>query len=758
MLVVRRVLMCLGMVVSGLGWTSSQASGASSPPITLQPGGLTKFQPIAPTRMLDTRTGNGAPAVKVGPGQTVTVQIAGRGGVPTSGAAAVSVNLTVTQPSTASYVTVWPAGQSRPKASILNFGGGQTIANSTVVGLSSSGKISLFNSSGSTHLLADVSGWFPVGGTFNAIAPARLLDTRTGNGAAAIKVGPGESISVQIAGRGGIPATGVSAVSVNLTATAETRSGYLTAWPTGWTRTTASILNFRASTSIANSAVVGLGSGGQLSLFNSSGSTHLIVDVSGWFPFGGSFVEMAPERLLDTRTGIGADPVQVGPGETVTVQIWGRGGIPDGGVSAVSVNVTATTETENGFLTAWPSDQTRPRVSTLNFRAGQTVANSTIVGLSPSGQISIYNSSGFTNILADISGYFYSEFFFTEQIEPGTSSTCALNSRGYVKCWGYNDAGQLGVRSRDDSSTPLSVVDLSRVVQITSGTAFHCALLETGAAKCWGANEEGQLGDGTTTDATAPVSVVGLSNAVWLDAGDQHACAVLSDGTAQCWGRNEEGQLGDGSLVRRTQPVQVSGLSGVSSITAGGGHSCALHGSGGLSCWGRGVDGQLGDDAFSNETTPVSVANISTAIQVSAGTYHTCAALADGAAQCWGNNEVGQLGDGTNLASGAPADVVGIGNAVSLAGGLWHSCALLDNGQVRCWGEGTWGALGDGLETDSNEPVAVANVWNSTYLACGERACTMIDSGVPKFWGDLPNSWSETGSSTTPVNVIGLYR
>ena len=161
---VRRAV-AAGLLLSAVGVSvgvGGSVAGATGP--------LT-IHSIRPVRLLDTRSGNGAPAVKVGPGQKITVQITGREGLPTSGVSAVSVNFTVTAPTVATYVTAWPAGEARPTASTLNAAAGQTIANSTIVKLSPSGQIDIYNSSGSTHVLADVNGWFPTGSHFTGVTP-----------------------------------------------------------------------------------------------------------------------------------------------------------------------------------------------------------------------------------------------------------------------------------------------------------------------------------------------------------------------------------------------------------------------------------------------------------------------------------------------------------------------------------------------------------------------------------------------------------
>jgi hypothetical protein len=125
------------------------------------------FVPLVPARLLDTRPGGATIDGKfsgsgaVGPGQTLTLTVTGRGGVPASGVGAVALNVTVTEPTTAGFITVWPTGTTRPTASNLNFVAGQTIPNMVIATIGTNGQVSLFNSAGATHLVVDVLGTFP---------------------------------------------------------------------------------------------------------------------------------------------------------------------------------------------------------------------------------------------------------------------------------------------------------------------------------------------------------------------------------------------------------------------------------------------------------------------------------------------------------------------------------------------------------------------------------------------------------------------
>ena len=126
----------------------------------LPPGDGVPYHSLVPARILDTRFAVGAPAAKIGPGVTLPVQITGQGGVPATGVSAVVVNVTVTEPTAGSFLTAWPAGQTRPVVSSLNYSPGQTVPNLVAVKVGEDGRVNLYNHSGSTHVVADVAGWF----------------------------------------------------------------------------------------------------------------------------------------------------------------------------------------------------------------------------------------------------------------------------------------------------------------------------------------------------------------------------------------------------------------------------------------------------------------------------------------------------------------------------------------------------------------------------------------------------------------------
>jgi hypothetical protein len=372
---------------------SAPAATASAPTAALAPS-TSGFHPIAPVRVVDTRTSLGGASLHALDTRTVT--LAGIGTIPASGVMAVAINVTAVHPSAAGYFTVWPAGSPRPPTSNLDFAADETRANGIVTAVDVTGKISIFNAFGTVDLIVDVTGWFS--SDFIGVAPTRVLDTRTTTILAA-----GETRSVPIAGHAGVPGSGVAAVAVTVTVTDATGQGFVSVWPDGTAWPGASAANFDRGSTIAATALVGLGAGGGISITAGGSATDVIIDVMGYFD-----AEFTPatSRLFDTRDGTGTCGLFFASGETRTISIAGRGTVPGGSTGAVALNATVTQPDARGYITIWPADAAQPATSSINFVAGQTVSNSVLVGLGTAGQVSIHNGGGPTEVIIDATGYF----------------------------------------------------------------------------------------------------------------------------------------------------------------------------------------------------------------------------------------------------------------------------------------------------------------------------------------------------------------
>lgn len=248
------------------------------------------------------------------------------------------------------------------------------------------------------------------------LEPARLVDTRTrANGGSTVDginlgrgaVGQGQTYDVKMSDRGGVGATGVvAAVAVNVTVVSPTASNFLTVYPTGTSRPVASNINFVAGQTIPNMAIVKVGVGGKITIYNEQGSTDVVIDVVGWFPTDSEFTGVAPYRLLDTRT----TQLPLTPGESREFTVTGQGPVPlagtSPGVGTVALNVTVIGPTETNFVSVFPGDSSFGGTSNINFSKGQTIANMVITKVSTSGKIRIFNNAGFTHIAVDVVGWF----------------------------------------------------------------------------------------------------------------------------------------------------------------------------------------------------------------------------------------------------------------------------------------------------------------------------------------------------------------
>jgi alpha-tubulin suppressor-like RCC1 family protein len=604
-----------------------------------------RFSFTAPTRILDTRTGTGAPKAQLGDGRSINVKVAGIAGVPAD-AKAVTLTLTAVAPSASGYMTVWPSGSEKPVVSNINYAGGVNIANQVTAPIGADGSISLFNAGSTTDAIFDIIGYYKPAasgtetsqqGRYYAVTPERVYDSRTSN----TPLAGGATREISISSKSSKP-NYTSGVSTNAVVVNPTASGYFTAWQSSTPRPNSSNMNFTAGSTQASGVTVATAPNKttvSINTFINNGQANLALDLNGYF---------AADYQANYTSPTGSS----------TANLSGVTQVSDGDSHSCAV-------ISNGTVKCWGWN-----------------------GYGQLGDSTTANKSAPTTVTG-LTG--------ATQVSAGFIHSCAVISDGSVKCWGSNYSNQLGEGPKVIASSPKTVAGLSGVTQLSAGASHTCAIISGGAVKCWGQNDFGQLGDGTTANKSTPTTVTGLSGVTQVSAGRIHTCAIISGGAVKCWGVNNAGQLGDGTRANKSIPTTVAGLSGVTQLSAGSGHTCVVISGGTVKCWGD------------NTNTPTTVAGLTGVTQVSSGFNHTCAIISGGTVKCWGDNDSGQLGDSTTSSKAIASIVPNLGGVTQISAGLYSTCSVISGGTVKCWGYNGNGQLGDGTTASKLAPIYVIN-------------------------------------------------
>lgn len=417
--------LALGVVaLGGAGLGSAWVPGVGSP-----------YVPVSPHLLLDAAL-TGDPLSADG---TREITVAGVDGVATD-AVAVVLNVTVTSPTAASQVTVYPAGASIPTVANLSFSSGETVANLCVVPVGADSRIAISNGSGTAQVAVDLEGYFAAGsrsstaGSYVPLSPAAIVDTRASSSGpdAGQPLSPGASLDVPVVGEGGVPRTGVLAVALSVAVTDTTQSGSLTALPAGGARTVSPDLTWSAGETVANQVITPVGADGGVSFHNAEGDADLVVDIVGYFtdgpaaPRGASlYIPMPPVQVLDTRSDAGT----LEPGGYLTEQFAGVDGISPT-ADAVVADLTPADATQPSLLSAHPEQaQAAGATAGIGLGASPTAPNLVFTALSPDGGAGIYNGSGTADVVVDVFGYFEPEGTPREgAVRPCTAAALAANA------------------------------------------------------------------------------------------------------------------------------------------------------------------------------------------------------------------------------------------------------------------------------------------------------------------------------------------
>ncbi|HEX6358644.1 hypothetical protein [Actinophytocola sp.] len=635
------------------------SSANAEPPARLAASEASTFTSLAPVRVLDTRIGTGVDG-PVGPRGTISLNLSGR--VPAT-ATAVVLNVTGVTPTEPTHVTVFPGGVATPNTSNLNLVTGEIRANQVTVSLGTGRTVNFYNNAGSTHLVADLAGYYGTGAgaKFTALPANRIVDSRWDSG----PIGAGGIRVVDLSGW--VPAS-ATAVTFNLTVTDVTAATFVTAWPTGTPRPNVSNVNLTAGETRPNLVTVALGADRTVSLYNLAGNANLIVDLAGFYTpdYGASYAadcvrawgDNGVDRQLGTAELESGSPTPKAVATLSGVQSVSGAGWHGGYALRTDGTVWAWGNNEHGQLgNGW-------RTGFSGGWGGGSVVPVLVLGLTDVTAIAGNNWGGY-----------------------------ALRSDGTVWAWGSGTTSRLGNGQTEDSTVPVRVTGLTDVVAIASSWGTGFALRSDGAVFAWGYNGSGLFGNGSEV-AQLPVPVrVSLTEVTAIASTGNTAYAVRADGTVWAWGSNHNGQLGNGepcdpsgSCITRT-PVQVAGLTGVTDIAAGSDNGYALLADGTVRAWGMNPSGQLGNGVDCDPVTtkcesrvPVPGSNLTDVTQLAGFEFGAYALRADGTVWAWGPNTNYSLGNDTVFGySNVPVRVIGLTRASAVAGGWYSGYAIVSS-------------------------------------------------------------------------------
>ncbi|MBR7832072.1 hypothetical protein KDL01_02310 [Actinospica durhamensis] len=380
--------------------------------VTAGRGAASTFVALPTKRIMDTRSGLGVRKGTVAGNGTVSLTVVGVGGVPSTGVTAVELDLTALDQTLGGYVTAYPYGAARPNASDMNFGADQVLTNLVSVPVAQ-GKIQLYNgAAGTIDLIVDVVGYFSTntsGSLYTAVTPSRIVNTAAGLGAAKAKVAAHGSLTVTVAGVGGVPSTGVTAVALDVTASGSAGNGFLVSYAPGGTVPAGTDVTYRTGQAHTGLIVVPLVQGKFVIDNGGPQSVDLAMDVEGYYEpgTGSGFQPVGPVRVLDDRSGLGgAGATPVPAGGVAMLPYSSLTGVP-GTATAVVLDVVIVAPQTTGTLTVTVDGQPLPGLPNLSYPVSKLTADQIVVPVGS--ELDFYNNSGGTvQVVADLQGYYTS--------------------------------------------------------------------------------------------------------------------------------------------------------------------------------------------------------------------------------------------------------------------------------------------------------------------------------------------------------------
>jgi len=390
-------------LVSGGACGPIGATSTTSPPATDQ-----QFVPLNPARLVDSAKGIGVADAQrcrlstdgyAGQGRRMDVQVAGRAGVPATGASAVALSVRVgTNAPTSVYA--WPAGSTKPSTVQVSAGPGADGRATVVVPLGAGGRISLATTLGAQWVNADVLGYYTArnGMLFTPLNPWRAVEP--------FVLAGGASRSFRIGGLRGVPTSGVGALALSVTTLKATTSSGLRIKPVGGIEPGADSAVFRMGVTRTASVITRATDNGSITVTNraATGSVTVAIDVNGWFGADGlSYASSRGGRVLDTRSGLGASG-RIGTGRIITFPVRGIAGVPTG-VRAVALQLTAVTPSVVTATTVWSSGGELPNGRSFTTDAVTNTSQYVVAPLGSDGRVALRGSGSSSHYMASVVGW-----------------------------------------------------------------------------------------------------------------------------------------------------------------------------------------------------------------------------------------------------------------------------------------------------------------------------------------------------------------
>lgn len=396
--------------LAAISGTIVPAAPSGPPAAAAGPAGT--YSPVETVRLIDTRNDDGlisTPDTKLSAGTPLDVRLTNRAGIPSTGVAAIDLNVTAVGMTAKGFVSVYPCLEGNDGTSRLNYAPrdgqpGYAVAVQVLAVPDANGHV-CFEVSESTHLIVDTSGWLAVGGAFTAVPAERLHDSRTGEGVLDLGIGqlaPEVPVALDV---GSLLPDGAIAAALSIVAVRGEAPGFMSVFPCSSGYQDTSNLNYRVSTPVANAVTAPIDEDGMVCV-RASTAVDYIVDLVGYYADGRGFNALAPGRVADTRFGTGGVPVgRLGSFEELAVNVAGSEGIPETGADAVSLNVTATSGTALGYLAVYPCADGFQNTSSVNYLPFEAVPNSVFTPIDPDGSLCFLASSP-VQLIVDVNAWF----------------------------------------------------------------------------------------------------------------------------------------------------------------------------------------------------------------------------------------------------------------------------------------------------------------------------------------------------------------